>query len=195
MSHVGAHTEAVPLSSVTRQVLKRRYRPGLRPAGAFSGARAPQRNASDVWMGGQIGLFDADPLTERQLYRRSRGICFVGDRHHQRFGVVALRAFESPCIKTRSFRLDDPQSHCITAFEATRTLDNVREHCVSPQFAYPPIGKYIIGRALRNSRVRKMTDVWKSSERLRGNRERVLSEHEICAMLAARRNRIARPGF
>jgi hypothetical protein len=33
-----------------------------------------------------------------------------------------------------------------------------------------------------------MTDVWKSSERLRGNREGVLSENETCAMIAASRN-------
>jgi hypothetical protein len=38
--------------------------------------------------------------------------------------------------------------------------------------AYPPNSKCTIGRALRKSYVRNMTDVWKSNERLRSNCER-----------------------
>jgi hypothetical protein len=95
MSHVGAHIGAVPLSSVTRQILKgvidrvRGRQAGSMTIALHSGTRL-------MFGRGQIGLFDANPRTERQLHRRSRHICFVGDRHHQRFGVVALRAFESP---------------------------------------------------------------------------------------------------
>jgi hypothetical protein len=41
--------------------------------------------------------------------RRDRDIYFAGDRRHEGFEVIAFRAFESPRIETRSFRLDDPQ--------------------------------------------------------------------------------------
>ena len=40
---------------------------------------------------------------------RDRDIYFAGDRRHEGFEVIAFRAFESPRIETRSFRLDDPQ--------------------------------------------------------------------------------------
>jgi hypothetical protein len=61
-----------------------------------------------------------------------RDIYFVGNRRHEGFGVVAFRAFESPRIETRTFRFDDPQGHHCSAFWASRVLDTVYEHCVSP---------------------------------------------------------------
>jgi Phage integrase family len=64
---------------------------------------------------------------------RNRDLYFAGNRHHQGFGAQAFRAFESAQIETRSFRLDEPQCHHLPAFWATRTLDNVHEHYVSPQ--------------------------------------------------------------
>ncbi|HEX7564355.1 MAG TPA: hypothetical protein VF396_14050, partial [Bradyrhizobium sp.] len=76
----------------------------------------------------------------------------------------------------------------------------IRNAIISPHFrqpgflitftntAYPPNSKCTIGRALRKSYVRNVTDVWKSNERLRSNREPVFLEYEICAMFAARRN-------
>jgi hypothetical protein len=63
---------------------------------------------------------------------RSRDFYFAGIRHHQGFCAQAFRAFESAQIETRTFWLDEPQCHHCSAFWATRTLDNVREHYVSP---------------------------------------------------------------
>jgi hypothetical protein len=60
----------------------------------------------------------------------------------------------------------------------------IRNAIISPHFgqpgffiafantAYPPNSRFTFGRALRKSYVRKVTDVWKSNERLRSNRER-----------------------
>jgi hypothetical protein len=56
-----------------------------------------------------------------------------GDRNHQGFGDKAFRAFESSQIETGSFRLDDPQRHRFSAFLASRALDPVHEHCLSPE--------------------------------------------------------------
>src|SRR5882672_11141121 len=61
-----------------------------------------------------------------------RDIYFAGNRRHEGFGVVAFRAFESPRIETRTFRFDDPQGHHCSAFWASRALDTIYEHCVSP---------------------------------------------------------------
>jgi hypothetical protein len=66
---------------------------------------------------------------------RNRDLYFAGIRHHQGFRAQAFRAFESAQIETRIFWLDEPQCHHCSAFWATRTLDNVREHYVSPQQA------------------------------------------------------------
>jgi len=61
----------------------------------------------------------------------------------------------------------------------------IRNAIISPHFeqrgllitstntAYPSIGECTIGRALRKSCALKVTDVWKSDGRLRGNHERV----------------------
>jgi hypothetical protein len=89
----------------------------------------------------------------------------VGNRRHEGFGVVAFRAFESARIKTRPFRLDDPQGHHCSAFWASRALDTVYEHCVSPigrndcATFVACRGAQTIGIALRKSFVPKVTDV------------------------------------
>jgi hypothetical protein len=94
-----------------------------------------------------------------------RDIYFVGNRRHEGFGVVAFRAFERPRIETRPFRLDDPQGHHRSAFWASRALDTVYEHCVSPigRNDCPTFvgcrGARTIAIALRKSFVRKVTDV------------------------------------
>jgi len=90
-------------------------------------------------------------------WSRSPSPSFAENRRYQGFGAQAFRAFESAQIETRSFRLAEPQYHHLPAFLATRTLDNVHEHCVSP------IGSCTIGRALRKSRVLNVTDVWQSA--------------------------------
>jgi hypothetical protein len=69
---------------------------------------------------------------ERLLGWPYRDIYFVGNRRHEGFGVVAFRAFESPRIETRTFRLNDPQGHHCSAFWASRALDTVYEHCATP---------------------------------------------------------------
>src|SRR5258708_37354038 len=76
---------------------------------------------------------------ERLLRWRIRDIYFAGDRRHQGFGVKAFRAFESPRIETRSFRLYDPQGHHCSAFGASRALDRVYEHC-----GIPPLGRTFV---------------------------------------------------
>ena len=48
-----------------------------------------------------------------------------------------------------------------------------------------PIGSCTIGRALRKSRVLNVTNVWKSTGRLRSNHETIFLENQICTMLPA----------
>jgi hypothetical protein len=59
----------------------------------------------------------------------------------RKYCYAGPRAFESARIKTRPFRLDDPQGHHCSAFWASRALDTVYEHCVSP------IGTLIRGKS------------------------------------------------
>ena len=104
-------------------------------------------------------------LPESLLSWPYRDIYFVGNRRHEGFGVVAFRAFERPRIETRPFRLDDQQGHHRCAFWASRALDTVYEHCVSPigRIDRPTFvgcrGGRTIAIALRKSFVRKVTDV------------------------------------
>ena len=115
-----------------------------------------------------------------------------GNRYHQGFGDKAFRAFESPRIETGSFRLDDPQRHCVSAFLALRALEPVREHCLSPIRSCSTFvacrGLRSDGTALRKSYVRKVTDVSAAITK-------EFFENEICAMYATRRNSIACPSF
>ena len=71
-------------------------------------------------------------LSKALAAREPTRLAFAGNRRHEGFDVVAFRAFESPRIETRTFRLDDPQGHHCSAFWASRALDTVYEHCVSP---------------------------------------------------------------